>query len=164
MLYAAQQRDVALPLLGAILPSNRTHIERTIELVLARQKRRIGLFGLSFKGGTDDLRESPMVLLAEHFIGKGLNLKIYDSRVNLARLMGANKRYIEHAIPHIASLICDTPAEVVTHSEVVIVANTEPAVCAALSRDGNEHQFVIDLAGIRNRHEVRGEYAGVCWQ
>ena len=92
-------------MLASILPSNTAHIEHAIEQVLASGKRRVGMLGLSFKAGTDDLRESPLVIMAERFIGKGLQLSIYDPQVNVARLIGANRRFIEESIPHIASVM-----------------------------------------------------------
>ncbi len=100
-MHLAKMRDVELPMHAAILPSNRGHIERAIEKVMATGKRRIGMVGLSFKTGTDDLRESPLVLLAEHFIGKGLSLLVYDPEVHLSNLLGANRRFIEKHMPHL---------------------------------------------------------------
>src|SRR3954462_1832699 len=111
-LYLAKQRDVELPMMGGILASNRIHVEQAIEKVLATGKRRIGLIGLSFKTGTDDLRESPTVALAEHLIGKGMSLLVYDPEVHLSRLLGANKRFIEEHLPHIGKLIRETLGDV----------------------------------------------------
>ena len=103
--YLAKTHDVELPMLRGILDSNRAHIEHAIAKVMASGKRRIGMIGLSFKTGTDDLRESPLVTLAEHFIGKGLSLLVYDPEVHLSRLLGANRRFIEQHVPHIGSLM-----------------------------------------------------------
>ena len=112
-LHLAKMRDVELPMLGGIMASNRDHIDHAIDKVLASGKRRIGMIGLSFKTGTDDLRESPLVLMAEHFIGKGLSLLIYDPEVHLSRLLGANRRFIEQHLPHIGSMIRGEIEEVI---------------------------------------------------
>jgi GDP-mannose 6-dehydrogenase len=132
LLYLAKDGDVELPMLQAILPSNREHIERAVQMVLASGRRAVGMAGLSFKAGTDDLRESPLVILAERFLGKGLNLKIYDPDVQLARLMGANRRYIEETIPHIASVLCPDAEALVAHSEVLVLGHPNADVIAAL--------------------------------
>src|ERR1051325_4802041 len=105
--YRAKELDVELPIISQILPSNRAQIEQAIDQVLETGKKKIGILGFSFKAGTDDLRESPIVILAEALLGKGLSLAIYDRNVSLARLVGANKTYIETQIPHLSSLLCD---------------------------------------------------------
>src|SRR2546427_956218 len=102
-MYLAKTRNVELPMLGSVLASNRVQIEHAIAKVLASGKRRVGMIGLSFKTGTDDLRESPLVLIAQQFIGKGLNLLVYDPEVHLSQLLGANRRFIEQHLPHIGS-------------------------------------------------------------
>src|SRR3954467_15444649 len=104
-MYLAKTRDVELPMHGAVLASNRVHIDHAIAKVLACGKRRVGMIGLSFKTGTDDLRESPLVLLAEQFMGKGLSVLVYDPEVHLSQLLGANRRFIEQHLPHIGSLL-----------------------------------------------------------
>ncbi|MGH9436480.1 MAG: nucleotide sugar dehydrogenase [Terriglobia bacterium] len=121
--YAARSADVEAPLLSSILPSNKTQIENAVTAVLQTGKRRIGIVGLSFKQNTDDLRESPMVTLVEALIGKGCEVKILDNNVSLARLMGANRRYIEEEIPHIASVMCTEADELLDHAEVLVVGN-----------------------------------------
>ena len=119
--YVGKQNDVTTPMLGNVMGSNRAHIDHALDLVTQSGKRKIGMIGLSFKPGTDDLRESPLVTVAERLIGKGYDLRIYDPEVNLSRLLGANKRYIEHSIPHIGSLMSDDCAAVIDHAEVLIV-------------------------------------------
>jgi|SRR5579863_494159 len=121
--YAARNADVELPLIGTILASNEAQIRHAVDAVLATRKRRIGVIGLSFKPGTDDLRESPMVTLVETLIGKGCDVRILDHNVALARLTGANRRYIEEEIPHVASLMCSDAAELIAHAELLVVGN-----------------------------------------
>src|SRR4030095_6920213 len=119
--YLAKMRDVDLPMHASIIASNRAHIDHAIAKVMATGKRRIGMIGLSFKTGTDDLRESPLVLLAEHFIGKGLSLLVYDPEVHLSHLLCAHRRLIEQHVPHIGSLIRSDVSEVIAESDVLVV-------------------------------------------
>src|SRR5262249_12738380 len=121
--YRAKELDVELPLISQILPSNRQQIQIALDQILETGKKRVGLLGFSFKAGTDDLRESPIVILAEALLGKGVSLRIYDKNVSLAKLVGSNKAYIEQQIPHLSSLLCDTIEEVIDGSEVVVVGN-----------------------------------------
>src|SRR5215831_2843457 len=119
--YVGKTRDVNTPMLGAIMGSNRAHIDHVLDKVMVPGVRRVGLVGLSFKAGTDDLRESPLVAVAERLIGKGYDLRIFDPEVNLSRLIGANKRFIEESIPHIGNLMVTSCAEILSHSQVVLV-------------------------------------------
>jgi GDP-mannose 6-dehydrogenase len=154
LLYAAHHRDVALPLLDAILPSNSAQIRHGVTSVLNTGKKRIGMVGLSFKANTDDLRESPLVTLVEALIGKGCDLRILDKNVSLARLMGANRQYIEEEIPHIANLMCDTPAALLEHAQVIVIGSDSPdarRVLEGLRPD----QKVIDLT--RSTHKEAAE-------
>ncbi len=144
MLYGSRAADVSVPLLSAILPSNEAQIRRGVEAVLATRKRRVGVVGLSFKPGTDDLRESPMVSLVETLVGKGFDVRILDGNVSFARLIGTNRRYIEEEIPHIASLMCDNVETLLAHAEVLVVANSSDEATLALSAVGPNH-IVIDL-------------------
>jgi GDP-mannose 6-dehydrogenase len=161
--YLGKRADVVTPMLAGILPSNRVHIDHAIDKVLHDGRRRVGMIGLSFKAGTDDLRESPLVTIAERFIGKGLQLRIYDPEVSLSRLIGANRRYIETTIPHIASLMSGDLGEVVRESDVVIVGLDGPAIREALERDTRADQLVLDLVRLPDRSRLRGRYEGVCW-
>src|SRR5437867_1140047 len=142
--YRAKELDLDLPVISQILPSNRLQIQRAFDEVMETGRKKIGLLGFSFKAGTDDLRESPGVILAEALLGKGLSLRIYDKDVSLARLIGANKEYIEQQIPHLSSLLCNSIDEVVQQSEVIIVGNQSPEFGEALTRTTSE-QIVIDL-------------------
>ena len=147
----------------SILPSNVAHIEHAIEQVLGAGKRSIGMIGLSFKAGTDDLRESPLVVMAERFIGKGLQLSIYDPEVNVARLIGANRRFIEETIPHIATLMTADLAELVKSVDVLIVGMKSPEVLAALRAHTRPEQMLLDISGLPDRTAQRAHYQGVCW-
>ena len=162
-MYLAKTNDVELPMLGALLPSNRAHVELALDKVLATGKRRIGFIGLSFKPGTDDLRESPMVTLAEQLIGKGMELLVYDPEVHLSRLLGANKRFIEQHVPHIGKLISGDLTEVVGQSEVLIVAIGGEALFALLKGLVRPEQVVIDLTDIRERADWPCTVEGLCW-
>ena len=162
-LYLAKQRDVELPMLANVLASNRLHVERAIDMVLATGKRRIGLIGLSFKTGTDDLRESPTVSLAEQLIGKGMSLLVYDPEVHLSRLLGANKRFIERHVPHIGSLIRADIGEVVAESDVLIVSFSDAQLLERLRTSARSDQIVIDLMRIPNAQSWPCRVEGLCW-
>jgi GDP-mannose 6-dehydrogenase len=144
LLHAAREADLSLPLLSAILPSNEAVVRRAVESVLKTRRRRIGLVGLSFKPGTDDLRESPIVALAEALIGKGCEVRILDRRVSVARLTGANRRFIRDEIPHIASLMCGSASALLAHAEVIVVARPGEEATSVLA-DVRPDQTVIDL-------------------
>ncbi len=144
LLHAARAADVDGPLLASILPSNASQIRRGVEAVLETRRRRIGVVGLAFKQGTDDLRESPMVTLVETLIGKGLDVRILDRNVSIARLVGANRRYIEEEIPHIASLMCRGADELLRHAEVLVIGTAGEEADVVLSGADGRH-VVIDL-------------------
>ncbi len=161
--YEARSRDVEVPLLSAILESNRCQILRVAHRLLEHKGRTIGFLGLSFKGGTDDLRESPIVELVEFAIGKGFRLGIFDQHVSLARLMGANKDYIERQIPHISSLLKESVAELVASSEVIVIANRDETYRQALSGACNG-KTIIDLVRLfQPGADFQGTYDGICW-
>ncbi|MEV5298763.1 nucleotide sugar dehydrogenase [Amycolatopsis methanolica] len=163
LVYAAHRADVSVPLLSHVLPSNEEHLRRAFDLVARTGKRRIGLFGLSFKPGTDDLRESPLVELAERLLGKGYDLKIHDANVSLSRLMGANREYIESRLPHLGQLLAGSVDEVLDHAEVCLVGSTDPAVLAALPKAGD--RTLIDLVRLPDAAVRRTEegYVGLAW-
>jgi GDP-mannose 6-dehydrogenase len=144
LLHAARQSDVDLPLLTAIDPSNEHQIRRGIDAVLATRKKRIGVLGLAFKAGTDDLRESPMVTLVETLIGKGYAVRIFDPNVRLAALVGANRRYIEKEIPHITSLMCEDIQTLVDDAEVLVIGSPGKDATSALAMRRPD-QIVVDL-------------------
>jgi GDP-mannose 6-dehydrogenase len=160
--YQARTLDVDTPILGSILDSNRRQIDRAFHMVMAAGSRKVGVLGLAFKEGTDDLRESPMVSLIEMMIGKGLQISIYDPYVRSANLIGANKEYIEREIPHIWELMRPTAAAVLADAETVVIGNsaTEFREIGAHIRDG---QPVIDLARAFGKRTSEGSYQGICW-
>jgi GDP-mannose 6-dehydrogenase len=161
--YRAKEVDVELPLIGSLLGSNRMQVQHAIDRIVDTGRRRIGLFGFSFKAGTDDLRESPLVILAEALLGKGLELAIYDRNVSLAKLVGANKQYIEEQIPHLSRHLCDTLDEVIDRSEVIVVGNAAPEFSEAVMRCRPD-QIVIDLVRIPlDFSRVQAQYDGICW-
>ena len=160
--YKAKELDVETPVLAAILPSNRLQVERAIEMVMRSGKKRIGVLGFSFKAGTDDLRESPMVTLIETLIGKGFELAIYDRDVSLARLVGANKEYIEREIPHISKLMRDTINGVLTDSDIVIIGNAAEEFREVADRLRVDQQL-IDLVRLFDGRTSNENYHGICW-
>ncbi|MBC8006805.1 MAG: nucleotide sugar dehydrogenase [Prolixibacteraceae bacterium] len=161
--YIAKMRDVELPMLGSILASNRVHIDHAIAKVMESGCRRVGLLGLSFKTGTDDLRESPLVALAEHFLGKGLSLLIYDPEVHLSNLLGANRSFIEKHVPHIGSLIRADIAEVIEQSEVIVAGLGDRRIVDGLKQHLRESHLVVDLVNLPERDAMRGRILGLCW-
>jgi GDP-mannose 6-dehydrogenase len=161
--YVARVNDVTTPMLGNVVGSNRAHIDHALDLVTIAGKRRIGMIGLSFKAGTDDLRESPLVTVAERLIGKGYDLRIYDPEVNLSRLLGANKRYIEHSIPHIGSLLSEDCAEVVRHAEVLILGLGGQQLLSAIAANTSSEQVVVDLVGVPRDALGPASCVGACW-
>ncbi|PTU74215.1 nucleotide sugar dehydrogenase [Pseudomonas mangrovi] len=159
--YRASQWDVEAPLIGSLMQSNQAQVNRAYEMVAASGSRKVGLLGLAFKAGTDDLRESPLVELAETLIGKGYDLKIFDRNVEYARVFGANKQYIEAHIPHLTSLLLKDLEQVLEHAEVIVLGNNDPAFAEAIRGLGPDKQ-VIDLVGF-NQIQSESQYTGICW-
>jgi GDP-mannose 6-dehydrogenase len=164
MQYRAKEVDLDMPVIQSILSSNELQIKHAVDMVVETGKKKIGLLGFSFKAGTDDLRESPIVILAEALLGKGYSLRIYDRNVSLARLVGANKEYINTQIPHLSSLLTESLDEVVEGSEVIVVGNGSAEFADAL-RKTRPDQTVIDLFRVKGitREEVPAGYSGICW-
>ncbi|HKQ52306.1 MAG TPA: UDP-glucose/GDP-mannose dehydrogenase family protein [Pyrinomonadaceae bacterium] len=160
--YKAKELDVETPLLTAVLQTNRRQIERAVEMVLRTGRKRIGVLGFSFKAGTDDLRESPMVALIETLIGKGMQLAIYDRDVQLARLFGANKEYIEREIPHVSQLMRASLEEVLEHAEVLIIGNKAEEF-REVSGKLRSDQTLIDLVRLFEGRTSDATYQGICW-
>lgn len=160
--YKAKELDVDTPILSAILPSNERQVRRAIAMVLSKERRRVGILGMSFKAGTDDLRESPLVELIETLIGKGRDLRIYDRNVRVASLMGANRDYILHRIPHISRLMVDSLEEVLAHGEVLVIGNGDPEFADLVGRTAPA-QVIVDLHRLGNEQSDGGRYDGICW-
>jgi GDP-mannose 6-dehydrogenase len=160
--HLAKSLDLEVPVIGSILLSNAIQIERATRRIMALGRRRIAVLGFSFKAGTDDLRESPQIELIERLIGKGYDLRLYDSSVNLAALTGANKDYIRNAIPHINSIMVDSLDSALAHGEVIVVGNNAPEFAGVPSRLG-ERQILIDLVGIGSTSHLGDRYDGINW-
>ncbi|HEX2710672.1 MAG TPA: UDP-glucose/GDP-mannose dehydrogenase family protein [Candidatus Acidoferrales bacterium] len=161
--YEAKTLDLEVPVLNAILESNKRQILKVVNKLLSYKGRSLGFLGLSFKGGTDDMRESPTVQVIEAMLGKGFTVRVYDKDVSLARLMGANKEYIEREIPHISKLMCSSARELVEQSDVIVVGHNDAEFRRALGllKPG---QALVDLVRITNSSTARnGEYYGICW-
>jgi len=161
--YKARSLDLDVPILNAILPSNERQIERGLRMITEKAGRRIGVLGFSFKAGTDDLRESPVVELIERLLGKGYELRLYDRNVHLASLVGANRDYILNRIPHISRLMVDSIDRVLDFAETIVIGNGAPEFRNVVGRVGDRQQ-VVDLVrivpGLRSDSK---SYDGICW-
>lgn len=160
--YKGKSLDIDLPILNAILPSNDSHIKNGLRMVMEAGNKNIGFLGFSFKAGTDDLRESPVVELIERLLGKGYEIKLYDKNVNLAALVGANKDFIMNRIPHIAKLMVKTMDEVLEHAQTIVIGNNSSEF-KDLMEKVREDQKVIDLVRAVEGRNSSGLYNGLCW-
>lgn len=160
--YTAKMRDLELPILTSILPSNEMQVNRGLDLIMRKGHRKIGVLGFSFKAGTDDLRESPVIEVIERLLGKGYELRIYDKNVNLASLVGANRDFILNRIPHISRLMVDRVDAVLDHAETIVIGNNDPDFQGVIHRlrDG---QAIVDFVRIADRASANGNYEGICW-
>jgi GDP-mannose 6-dehydrogenase len=161
--HLAKQADMDAPLLTSLLASNRVHVDHAVNRVLALKARKVGMLGLAFKTGTDDLRESPLVTVAKKLIGEGVQLQIFDPEVNLSRLVGANRRYIEETIPHIGSLMSSTMREMIMGKQLIIVGLSSQALTAQLYSLLTPEQHVLDLVNLPDHDALGARYHGVCW-
>src|SRR6266850_2389149 len=148
--------------LGAILPSNEQQIERGVQAVIEKGSKKVGILGFSFKAGTDDLRESPIVELAERLIGKGYDLRMYDSNVRLAAIHGANRDYILNRVPHISRLMVSSIDEVLDHAGTIVIGNAAPEFRDVPKRLG-DGQTIVDFVRISESRSISGVYEGICW-
>lgn len=163
LLAFARAQELELPMLAGVQQSNDRHIERAFELAARGGRRRVAQFGLAFKPGTDDLRESPLVRLAERLIGKGFPIAIYDRFVEAARLVGANREFIDSEIPHFEKLLATTPEQALADAEVIVVGHAGPEEVAAIARVA-AGRTIIDLQGNRQLEALSGsDYHGICW-
>jgi len=160
--YKAKTNDLDLPIMSSILPSNEMQVNRGLQLIMEKGHKRIGVLGFSFKAGTDDLRESPVIEVIERLIGKGHDLRIYDKNVNIASLVGANRDFILNRIPHISKLMVNDIDEVLDHAQTVVIGNKDPDFQKVPERLRNG-QRLVDLVRITNRRSDDGNYDGICW-
>jgi len=160
--YKARESDLSTPVLSSVLSSNAIQIDQAFDQIVSSGSKKVGMLGLSFKSGTDDLRESPMVTLAERLIGKGYSLSIFDKEVELSRLVGANKSFIEAEIPHISALLNDSLESLISNSQTILVCKPDPAYVEALNEFAHE-KVVIDLVRPKGINEQLSGYSGLCW-
>jgi GDP-mannose 6-dehydrogenase len=160
--YKGRTLDLDLPILNSILPSNMEQIEKGLKMIMDKGNKKIGILGFSFKAGTDDLRESPMVEVIERLLGKGYELCVYDKNVNIARLIGANKDYILNRIPHISKHMVETMDEVLKFSETIVIGNGDEKFKNILNKV-TDNQVIVDLVRITNERSSSGQYDGICW-
>jgi len=160
--YKAKIHDLDLPILSSILPSNEMQVTKGLQLIMEKGHKRIGVLGFSFKAGTDDLRESPVIEVIERLIGKGFDLRIYDKNVHLARLVGANRDFILNRIPHISKLMVDDIDAVLDHAETVVIGNKDKDFEKVPERL-REDQRLVDFVRITDRRSENGKYDGICW-
>jgi GDP-mannose 6-dehydrogenase len=160
--YTAKQHDLDLPILSSILPSNELQVSRGLRLITEKGHKQVGILGFSFKAGTDDLRESPMIEIIERLSGKGYDLRIYDRNVQVARLVGANRDFILNHIPHISKLMVDSIDAVLDHAGTIVVGNKDPEFATVPGRLRNG-QFLVDFVRFTDSRSQDGKYEGICW-
>jgi GDP-mannose 6-dehydrogenase len=160
--YKAKTHDLNLPIMNAILPSNELQVAKGLKLITEKGARKVGILGFSFKAGTDDLRESPMIEVIEHLIGKGYDLRIFDRNVSLASLVGANRDFILNRIPHISRLMVNGIDAVLNHAQTIVIGNKDPEFAGILERLA-PGQHLVDFVRITNRRSENGKYDGICW-
>src|SRR5271170_1862740 len=146
--------------MNAVLPSNELQVSRGLRLITEKGHRRIGVLGFSFKAGTDDLRESPMIEVIESLLGKGYDLRIYDKNVNIASLVGANRDFILNRIPHISRLMVNGIDAVLDHGQTIVIGNKDPEFRTVPERLHAE-QLLVDFVRISDRRSENGKYDGI---
>ena len=162
LVHRARSLDLDLPLLGSILPSNEKQTTRGFEMIMQLGKRPVSVLGMSFKAGTDDLRESPVLEIIERLIGKGYDVRIFDRNVNLSKLVGANRDYLLRMIPHVSSLLVESLDEALSYGEIIVIGNGDPEFRSIAPRIRPD-QFVIDLVRIQDHSSLDGRYDGISW-
>ena len=162
-LALAREREVPIPALQGLLDSNAAHIDRAYDMIARDGRHKVALFGLAFKPGTDDMRDSPLVTLAERLLGKGFELSIYDGFVKISRLLGKNKEFIDREIPHLDRLLQETPEQALEGAKIVVIGHADPAARKAIIERAAGRR-VIDLSGYADiRSAGAAEYEGICW-
>jgi GDP-mannose 6-dehydrogenase len=162
-LALARSKEVPVPALAGLLGSNEAHVDRAYDMIARDGRRKVALFGLAFKPGTDDMRDSPLVTLAERLLGKGFDLAIYDNFVKVSRLLGKNKEFIDREIPHLERLLRDTPEQVLDGAQVIVVGHADRTARQAIVA-GAGGRRIVDLSGYAElRTAGAGEYEGICW-
>ncbi len=160
--YQAKIHDLVLPILSSILQSNEIQIARGLQMITDKKNKKVGILGFSFKAGTDDLRESPVIEVIERLIGKGYDLRIYDKNVNMAKLVGANRDFILNHIPHISKLMVSDMDAVLTHAQTVVIGNNDPEFKRVQNRL-HKGQLLVDFVRVIEGRSKDGEYDGICW-
>ena len=158
----ARDHDVQIPALAGLLESNDLHIKRAYDLIARNGRKRVALFGLAFKPGTDDMRDSPLVALAERLLGKGFDIAIFDRFVKLSRLLGKNKEFIEREIPHLDRLLHDDPAAALQGAEVIVVGHADAEARQVIARHAAGRR-IVDLSGYADLRTAGADYEGICW-
>ena len=162
-LTLARDMDVPIPALAALLDSNEAHINRAYRLIASKGRCNVALFGLAFKPGTDDMRDSPLVTLAERLLGKGFPLAIFDRSVKLSRLLGKNKEFIDREIPHLDRFLCDTPEAALKDADVIVVGHADAEARQAILAAAPGRR-IVDLSGYADMRDAPAEhYEGICW-
>ncbi|MBX3746844.1 MAG: UDP-glucose/GDP-mannose dehydrogenase family protein [Verrucomicrobiae bacterium] len=162
LVQQARQSGVGVPVLESLLPSNERHLQSLLELVEASGHREVVVLGLSFKSQTDDLRESAMVEVAQHCLGRGYTVRIYDPQLNLAALVGANKRAIDTRMPHLAQLLRADLGEALGRSGLILAAQRVAGIEELAARVTTEHT-ILDINGWAELEPLAGRYVGFCW-
>jgi GDP-mannose 6-dehydrogenase len=162
-LTMARDLDVPIPTLSALLDSNEAHIKRAYDMIAKNGRKKVALFGLAFKPGTDDMRDSPLVVLAERMLGKGFELAIFDRFVKISRLLGKNKEFIEQEIPHLDKLLRDTPEAALHDAEIIVIGHADAEARQAIVSRAKGRR-IIDLSGYAELRDAPGaQYEGICW-
>lgn len=163
ILYKAKSLDVDMELFQSTLTSNRTQVEAGVKLIERLGSKKVGLLGLSFKAGTDDLRESPMVTLVETLSGRGYDIKVFDENVSLSRLMGSNKAFIEQELPHISELLIESMDDVIAHSDTIVIGNPDPRFAAVTDSISNDKHIVDLVRIVPEWKSTAANYHGIGW-
>lgn len=161
-LTLAKQLDVSIPTLTGLLDSNAAHIERAYQMIARRGRCRVALFGLAFKPGTDDLRDSPLVTLAERLIGRGYDIAIFDAFVKISRLLGKNKEFIDREVPHLERLLSPTAADALSGADVIVIGHADEAARRTIAGAARGRR-IVDLAGHVELRDCGADYEGLCW-